>query len=563
MGTRWLTLEEEVNGRYKLLEEDKEVVIPEWEENSGYCNPRRVKYTATDEDPSKTRDSASVKSYDSTPQRGANIMVTSFQGMLISPSARWFKLAPADSRYEDVPFVSDWLELVEQRVYKTFTESNFYEAINEFILDAVVIGTSCLLTEDDAEHGKLLFSSRHMREIFISESDGGIVDTVVREFWLQGRELMDRWEDKLPLEVATSIENNPYLKHRVIHFVGPAKDFDNEVDTNKEFVSIYFLPSHNNQIMEQGGYYDLPYQVFRWRKNSGELYGRSPAGDGIKDIKRLNIIAKSLAILDQTIGQPPTNSPEHLRGKGGSKLRPGFDNYYKEAGLKTEIIDMSRGHQPVKEEYEMMKQAVLEHFMVPFFLTFSQAQREMTATEVTERMSEKAAILSNVVGRLYQEAMNPLINRVIGVLQRSGQLPALPPELDKVIKEASPRVVMLGPLAQAQRRYHQTNGIREGLRTLGGFAQFAPQSLDNVDFDATVREALTADGWPQKGIKELPEVAKLREEKAKLMQQQMQQQQEQQAAATMKDMATAPQPGSPGEMVMQQAAGAAQQAGRT
>ncbi len=557
MAKRWETLEQELMGRFMILQEAKRVVIPEWIRNSEYCNPRRVSYNETDQDPTKVRETTGRKTYDSTPQRAASIMVTSFQGMLISPSSRWFRLYPTNTQYADVPYVADYLELVEQEVYNVFTKSNFYEAVNEYILDAVVLGTACLLTEEIDVDGTLHFSARHMREIAISETYG-TVDTVTRDFWMQGREIENTWED-LPDHLASRIEQNPYEQFQIIHMVAPTGDFQFDVESTKEFASIYFVPSENNHILEQGGFYEIPYQVWRWRKNSGELYGRSPASDAMNDVKRLDIIAKSLATLDQAIGQPPMNSPEYLRGKGGTKTTPGYSNYYKESGLKSELIDLSRGHGPVREEYELMKDAVLQDFMVPFFLTFSNAQREMTATEVSERMSEKAAILSNVVGRLYQEGVNPIINRVIRTLERSNKLPKLPPELEKIMKEATPRVEMLGPLAQAQRRYHETNGIQAGLRTIGAFAQMSPDAMDNVDFDVSLREALSADGWPQVGIKELPEVAAIRQQKAALMQQQMQAQQAAEAAGTMKDLSTAPQPGSPAEMMMEAQAGAAQQ----
>lgn len=561
----WDTLEKEALGRHKLMEEAKLEVIPEWEEAAPYVNKRRTQYNPEDNksrNPSSPNRDVKKKTYSSQPALMAQTMATMFQGLTISPASRWFGLGPEDHSYDDIPLIGDWLDAVETDLYKVFRTSKFYDAANEYILDALTIGTACMWVEEAKNLSGIRFTTRHMREIFISETEEE-VDMISRVFNKTGRELIAKEKDDgwvLPDKLRNTCERNPESLHQIVHFVAPMGQLYNEPTSRRDYPYMYLYPGEGPTILYQHGYYEFPAFIWRWRKNSGELYGRGQATEYIESIKRFDLIAKSLLGLDQKLGDPPRNTPHSLREQGGAKLLPRYDNYYKADGLRTEIIDLSAGHRPLMDDYEMAKQEVSETFLIPFLLMFYQQDREMTAYEVSERTRENSNIISNVVGRLYNEFLNPMINRVIAIRQRQGLLPKMPPPLDKAVEGMVPKVEMLGPFAMAQQQFHEGRGIEQGIVRLREIATLDPKVLHVPDLIGATKDLLSTTGFPEKRIREDEEIVQRIQAEAEAMKKQQAMQEAQVNADVMQKTKDAPEPGSPADAAMQAAGATAQNA---
>ena len=68
-------------------------------------------------------------------------------------------------------------------------------------------------------------------------------------------------------------------------------------------------------------------------------------------------------------------------------------------------------------------------YFVSLFDILEKDRVEMTATEVIERGREKGQLITPVVGRQQSELLGPMIQRELGILERQGILPELPPAL--------------------------------------------------------------------------------------------------------------------------------------
>ena len=108
----------------------------------------------------------------------------------------------------------------------------------------------------------------------------------------------------------------------------------------------------------------------------------------------------------------------------------------------------------------------------------------------------------------------------------------------------------LGPLAQAQRRLTKSREIRAGVESAAMIGQVFPESVDIVDGDETMKQALEAAGFPPKCILPDDAVRKVRE----IRHQQQQLMQGVAMAAEvgkgLKGAEKAPEPGSPLEAMM-------------
>ena len=502
---------EDLERRFTDLKAMRQPWEPGWKEITDYVLPRRSFW---DLEPGQEGKKPTQKIFDGSGINALQLLVDGLQGYLISPSIRWYRLQMEDKSQQDIPGVADWLEEVEDILYAEFARSNFYEAISEFFLDAASIGTAAMLVEDDVTEKRILFSTRHIKECYIAEARTGMVDTLYREFWMTNRQMIQMWKKELSAERQTLAREQPFAKVKVRHCVYPRKDRQSgKADGgNKPWASVY-IDHEKKVIIDEGGYESFPYLVWRWRKNSDELYGRSPASDAIQDILRINQVARTSLEARQLAVQPPMNIPMEMRGM--ERLVPRGANYYTNPQALITPINMASNYPAAKDQEDDIREQIKETFRTKIFLLMEQlGEQAKTATEIRERQGEKAAVLGATIGRLNSETLIPLIDRVYAICNKNGILP-LPPEA--LSEGGRVHIEFSGPLYQAQKTFHQTQGVASALGFATAMAQIMPDSIDNVDEDELMRIGLDSNGAPQKTIRELPDVQARRKKRAEAM----------------------------------------------
>ena len=492
-------------GTLKLLRQPWE---PLWKDITNYVLPRRSFWDLEGADGKKPE----TKTYDGAPLSALQLLVDGLQGYLVSPKIRWYRLVMEDAKQQDLPGVADWLEEVDDILYAEFARSNFYEAIGEFFLDAASIGTATMFVEDDVDKRRVNFSSRHMKECYIAEGRNGLVDVVYREFIMANRVAYQTFRDKLCQQRLDQARQDPFGKATIIHACFPRTDFDAEkIDNgNMPVASVYVDKDHNHKI-DEGGFEIFPYLVWRWRKNSDEIYGRSPAADAINDILRLNQMGKTMLMAGQLAVQPPLNVPHGQ--KGLTKIIPRGENYYTNPNELITPINLGQNYPIGIDQENALREQIGEIFRTKIFLLMEQLERgPYTATEIRERQGEKAAVLGPTIGRLNSETLVPLLDRVYRICERNGLIPEPPMAL---ASGGRVRVEMQGPLAQSQKQYHEIQGVNASLAFIGGMVQvFGAGPLANVDSDELMRRGLDSQGSPQRVIRELPQVQEIRRREA-------------------------------------------------
>jgi len=142
-----------------------------------------------------------------------------------------------------------------------------------------------------------------------------------------------------------------------------------------------------------------------------------------------------------------------------------------------------------------------------------------------ELQGEKAAVLSDLVVNL-NAALAKIIRRSFNLLWKQRKLPMPPQSLAG--SGAQLKVDFMGPLAQAQKKYHEAAGIGQGIGLIVAIAKISPEALDVVDFDQTLKTGLEGMGFPQTAIREDRDIEELRRQRAQMQAQMAQQQQPQQ-----------------------------------
>ena len=222
----------------------------------------------------------------------------------------------------------EWLEACTQSMYIALDRSNFQQEIHELYTDLVTFGTSCMMIEEDPQ--KLLrFSTRHIKEIYISESDKGVVDTVHREFKMTARAAYQRFGENLSRRLKKIAEANPYDEVTIHQCVKP-NDQQNPYkmdDQSMAFTSIYY-DYEDKKIISVSGFNEFPFVVPRWLKSSSEMYGRSPSMTALPDIKMINKMSETTIKAAQKMVDPPLLVPDDSFVLP-VRTQPGGLNYYR------------------------------------------------------------------------------------------------------------------------------------------------------------------------------------------------------------------------------------------
>lgn len=491
--------------------------------------------------------------YDGSPGAAAQMLADGMEGYYISPAFEWLQLHMEDPFLESLPGVRKWLQTVEEHLYAVFRRSNFYQVMSEYFLDGATIGTATLYSEEDVANEKIVWSCRHPWEMYIAEDQFGIVDTHYREWRWTGRSIEQKFANNCPPDIKRNNLINPDQRYTMVHAVFPRSDTMIALPGgNKELpiASIYVLPVSKQQgvneshILKEGGYRSDPFHTWRWRKNSQEYYGRSPAADALYDIKTANQIGRTMLKAGQRSVEGPYNVPAKMRGK--VRLGPLGMNYFDDPTHVISPIAANSNYPIGIDQQERIGRIIDQHFYADLWLLLSRADRQMTAREVIEKQGEKAALLGTVIGRLDHETLDPMIDRVLDIEFNAGRLPPLPPAM-QAIAGAQLRVEYLGPLAQAQRRLFKTQGPLQALEAGLPIAQLDPTVMDVLKTEEAFRMIMVDLGMPEDAMRSRAEVNQIRVARVQQQQQAQQMAQAEQLGKAMPGLSKAIEGGSMAE----------------
>ncbi len=540
MGTR--TDQQKVDDSFKNLDaliKIREPFEPMIDDVITYVNHGRRKIK--DKEMSKGNKTGS-EVYDGTAITAKNLMRDGLCGYTVSQHFRWFEYtlpgkfnfprwsgmrAWSGKRMDEYPEIKHYLLDREEVARAAYLRSNFYDLYPDFIDDGLSIGTVTFDIEEDLFAGRTVFNVPHFRECYIAENRYGMVDTNYRVYKISLRNLVDRFGLKTMVKADENFENlyekNPYDEKEILRVRYPRKDYDNErLDSrNKPFASLWIYKG-TKKLIEDSGTDDLSSLTWRYRLNNDERpYGRSPSWDALVEILKSNQIAKTNLKAAHRAIEPPMIAPADLRGKinKGPDAWTFYQNFTEKQLPRPlyQNIQLPFG----TEQLERSDKIIREYFHVNFFLTLSQAsfeKVEMTATQAMGIQSEQAAILGTRVGRLRSEVLEPVNDRVCNIEERAGRMPEIPAILQEYVNILARRgeataieTDHLGPLAQHQKRIFVLQGINAGMEFLGRIATVAPEAMDEVNIQETVRTGLDACSWPASCLNTEEQIKKIRE----------------------------------------------------
>lgn len=466
---------------YSKLKAERAIYERVWQQVADYIRPIRADFNVE----RQTGSPRNTTLFDSTGPIAADNFAGGIFGMMTNPSNRWFSLRLEDESMDDDDEVKRWLYEVETRILNSFGPqvSRFYSVLPSLYADLACFGTAVFYSEEIPGTNRINDNVRGLSECVISEDSFGDVNTVYRRFSLTGKQAVEKFGQALSDKTTKAAEKEPFGLIWFIHCV-----YDNEAyagptldKTKRPFLSQY-VEQETKHLVATGGYYEMPYHVPRWSQAAGEVYGRGLGEMVLPDVKMVNRQQETLLQAAQKIANPPLGAPDEGVIKA-ARTWPG--------GITYGAID-DQGRQLVKPLFtggdtgitlQMIQQTQLA-IKDGFYFSLMQmvGSPNMTATEFMGRQEEKLRLLGPNLGRIQGEFLSPLIVRRFGLLQRAGQLPEAPAE----IQNSPLRVEYVSPLAKMQRSGEAQAVIRY-LGVLGQVAQLDPSVVDTTDLDEAMR----------------------------------------------------------------------------
>ena len=512
-----------------------------WENITRFCAPDRDFWTMMRETPQQS----ARHIFDGTPLSAVNIMANALQGYMASKQTKSFKVGVESYRtLKYQPFegrMRRYMQELEDAMYWMINRSNFYDMINEVFRVGATIATTSLFVDVVPGEDRIVNLLAHPKDIWISENEARIVDTVFRRVQMNAKDIIRRWPNSVDQRFKDQAKTNPFEPIEVLHVTLPrdARDVTKIDNLNKPFASYWIMPAADT-LLSESGFDENPYITWRWSTPNASTYGWGPSHSAMAEILRLNKVSKTMTDAAELSVFPALNVPAEQNGKLDLRAK-GMNPYVDPSRIVTPIQQV--GSYPIgRDREEAIERAVREHYMVDMFLMLNnQAESKKTATEILEMQSEKAAIMGAITSRIESELFDPLFDRYFEIGMTNGWLPPPPPEAFDMLQGAELKIDYIGPMSQIQKRFYEMQSIDAPLERLIKYGQFIPEVMDVLDPSEVGLRLVNESSLPQSLIRDRKDVDAIRQQRAQMQQARLQAENAQRNSQAIKNLGDADQ----------------------
>lgn len=442
---------------------------------------------------------------------------------------KWFRLEPWSQSNVDSEEVDSWYSEMGDIMQREIERSNFYTETYSTVIDRCAPGTGAEFIDMEEDSKRLRFTHIPAGTYAIGQDATHRVDKLVRWFNYTPVQMEEAFGyDALPDRIKAMLNNAAQkftTKILIKHLVMPRQQLKPEryysLPSELPYASFYIIVE-DKYLLEEGGYHEFPFVVTRFLRVGNAVYGESPLL-GVEDtIDDLMVSDECLKLMGQRAAVPSMGLPADMLGQvdlraGGRTIIP--IQYVNTPHAIREIAPV--GNYPMAIDQKAKQEELLDDGMyIGGLQVFSNHDRNMTATEVTERSEEKLILFYPSFAQNIEDFL-PGIDRIFGLCFRAGLLPeggldAVPQELMEIWEDAegrkglyfsSPRVKYCGRMAQAMERVH-SSAMQNVMAIAAQWANLTqdPSPLMLLRVSKLFRYLLQISGIPARFIKSTDEV---------------------------------------------------------
>ena len=484
----------EITRRFDKLSANRKTVEQIWDSIEMFITPYRGRFFKDERD-EQTIEWKKRNIYDSTAVMAHQTLAATLHGSITSPSLRWFDIRYRSDEINANKEAMVWLQNASERIFYELQDSNFNLEINETYQDLVGYGTSVITQEarDDtpgASWAGINFSSVPLKDGYFEEDWRGRVLNFYRRIeWTPAQILSKFGETNVPDDIKEQAAVGSDEKITLVFCIfsrsksSPSAG-QRVAPSRRPFGYKYVRHSDGHQFGKEGGYYEMPAFVPRWRKTSSSMWGNSPAMIALADVLTLNeAVELTLKAAEKAI-DPPLLAEERslisdldLNARALSVVRDinGIKPF--ESGSRFDVAAF---------RIEDLRTAIRSYFLTDQINYPSPQGTPMSATEAQIRYELMQRLLGPTLGRLQSDLLNPIIERTLNLLLRAGELGDIPEILQTT--QAHMDIEYMGALSRAQ-RVDQAGAIERWVGGVGGMAQINPDVMLVPEWEQIVRES--------------------------------------------------------------------------
>ena len=415
--------------------------------------------------------------FDSTAMSSTKRFANRLQSGLFPPNRHWCRLEPGSGiPKEQRGQAQEILDAYTDIMFDQLRQTSFDLAMGEFLLD-LCVGTAVMMIMPGDEVTPLRFIAIPQYLVAVEEGAYGIVDNVYRKLRIKAEAITREFPD---VNITTELQDAIDQRGNEELDLFDAIIFDQETGRYHYHV----IWPYKSQELVYREITSNPFIVARFSKTAGEIYGRGPLVDAIADIKTLNktveLVLKNASLSISGVflaADDGVLNPQNVKIQPGAIIPVARNGGPQGASL----APLPRGgdfntSQIVMNDLRMnIKKVLMDDTLPPDTMS------ARSATEIAQRQAELATNLGSAFGRLMTEIMNPLIARILTVLDRQGLI-NMPLKVDGVQIKITP----ISPLAEAP-KMEEVNKVLNFMQianAMGPAGQMAINVQEAVSFIA-------------------------------------------------------------------------------
>lgn len=447
-----------------------------------------------------------VRVFDSTAINSVQRFANRMQSGIFPPQRKWCKFEAGTDIPDDRKMEAQMaLDIYLDKMFAVIKQSNFDIAIGEFLLD-LSVGTAVMMVQSGDDVNPINFVPVPQYLVAIEEGANGAVDNVYRRMRIKAEAIQRQWSDaEITGTLARLVEEKPTEEVELVE----ATIFDQK---RGDYTYCVIHRESKTEIVSRRIKVS-PWVVSRYMKVAGEIYGRGPVITALPDIKTLNktkeLLLKNAALAISgvyTAADDGVINPATIRIVAGAIIPVARNGGPQGESLKAlpRSGDFNVSQLVINDLQQNIKRILLDESLPPDNMS------ARSATEVVERMKELSQNLGSAFGRLINETMIPLVEKILQVMDDRGLI-----DMPLRVNGLEVRVMPTSPLAMSQ-NMEEIQNIMQYAQIIAGFGQEAQFGLKKSEAMDMIAEKL---GVPAK-LRYSPEERAMEMQKAAQMAQQ-------------------------------------------
>jgi hypothetical protein len=435
---------------------------------------------------------------DPTGAQAVRVCTAGLRSGIMSSSRPWFKIKPGLRNFKPDRAAQLWFEDTQDRIYRVFAGSNYYQTGTQMFEDLTVFGTGPKLMYGDKDSIIRCYNPCAGEYYLACGSDGRInsfyrtyVQTVAQLVYGFGLEncspdVQGLWENK-----GASLETEIIVAHAIepnfsLSMPGMASNLG-KIPGNFTYREVYWEWGRNSlKPLSKVGYREKPFIAPRWATTSNDAYGRSPGMDALPDILQLHTMTVRQAEAIEKMVRPPMLADVSLKNQPSSIL-PGRVTYVPDVskGMKS-IYEIRMDLDHMSKLIEKIEGRVEKWFFNDLFQMMDNIQgvQPRNEMEIAERRGEKMQVLGPVVEGIENELADD-IRRCFAIMSRRGMIQQKPQSLLGI-----PLDIEFDSMINVAQRAAETAATERIITVVTNLDKVYPDKRigDNVNWDTTVRD---------------------------------------------------------------------------